>query len=124
MEENRYKKIKVYDRWKLKPKIKNKLDFLWWSLHILDKVSEEKALKILEEIDHLLENTNDKDLLYWFLRFLKDNNLFNLSSKIKIKMKKLIKKYITKFENLYNNEENIFEKYMTKEPLEIIKKYW
>jgi len=116
--------MKIYGKWKLETKVNNNLDLLWWSLHVLDKVSEEDGLKILEEMDHLLGATNDDDLLYWFLRFSKDNNLFKLSSKIKIRIKRLIKKYIKRLDNLYNNAGNIFEKYMIMEPLEIISKYW
>jgi len=118
------REIKIYNKWKINPKIENKLDLLWWSLHILDKTSRKEALKILEEVDSLLKNSGDENLLYWFLRFSKDNNLFNLSSKVKTKIKKLIKKYMLRLEDLYDHERTIFEKYMIREPLEIINKYW
>lgn len=118
------KEIKIYSKWKINPKIKNKLDLLWWELHMLDKISEKESLKILKEIDNLLKGSNNENLLYWFLRFLKDSNLFNLPYKVKTKIKKLIKKYMLKLENLYNQEKVVFEKYMIKEPLEIINKYW
>lgn len=118
------KEIEIYNKWKINPKIENKLDFLWWNLRILDKVSAKKTLAILEEIDNLLKNSNDENLLYWFLRFIKDNNLFNLSYEVKTKIKELIKEYMLKIEDLYNCEKIILEKYMIKEPLEIINKYW
>lgn len=116
--------IKIYGKWKIKPIIKNNLDLLWWSLHILDKIPTKEALKILKEVHDLIKSSNNEVLLYWFLRFAKDNNLFFLSSKVKTKIKELIKEYMIKIEELYSRERITFEKYMIKEPLEIINKYW
>jgi len=114
----------IYRKWILKPKIKNRLDILWWDLHVLDKVSEEERGRILQNLSYLLKKSKDESLLYWSLRFLKDINSFALSSKIKSKIKKIIKKNISKFDSLYCKGKNIFERHMIKEPLEIINKYW
>jgi len=116
--------IKVYGKWKINPKIKNELDFLWWSLHILDKIPTKEALKILKEVNSLIRSSNDEVFLYWFLRFAKDNNLFFLPFKVKTKIKELIKEYVIKIEELYSCEKITFEKHMIREPLEIINKYW
>jgi len=116
--------IKIYSKWKINLKIKNELDLLWWSLHVLDKIPTKEALKILKEVHNLIKSSKDEVLIYWFLRFAKDNNLFFLSSKVKTKIKELIKEYMIKIEELYSRERITFEKYMIREPLEIINKYW
>ena len=120
---SRYIEINIYGN-KAYFKVNNSYDFLWWATHVIDKVEKNDAIKLLKRIKKILYESKDPNILYWFLRFSKDLDLFNLDNKIKEEIKVLIKKLKKRILNIYNEADVFFEKHLIVEPYDVITKYW
>ena len=114
--------IKVYDK-EFTIRIEREIDLLWWFTHLLDKVPKRIAILWLDRLNDLLKKNENRELMYWFLRFVKDNNPFHMDKKIKNKVFFLAKKYKKLLERSYGRMLP-FKKYLIKEPIKMIKKYW